>query len=512
MVRTRGLGHALGRVIGRAFGRHDDHHADDVPQRRRPTASARRQQVVAPVAEDVPEMTEDVPEMSTDVPAPGAEGLASDGVEGSADDDAEGFPGGPRDPSMLTSFAEHVAYSIWSREEFPELKLVSHGRKVEKFGRPVPEIEGSVAAIGLTTLIASSVVIGDPGVIYAFVERWHKETSSFHLPVGEQTITLDDVASLLNLPITSAFHSFEPLLVDEAVIMLVELLEVSGEEARTKNVWCHGAYVRLSWLQDIHQTRCETQQWIFVARAYLLHLCWIYEHFPSVHNCVTDDGFDEMSPRACRWLTTKAYMKGLIASPYRTRIDALSITDMCLMPYGDHRGVRTIPPLPISATLSYDDIDDRWMHYSDHLAVSGQICLVPEQVSGDYMEWFFRISHPFMTPTQVGDQPRHPPIPQHEAYVELDIPEDACEGITERLECVLNLRIVTEGTELHEIMEDCLRIIRGVTSDGNVDIKDPEHPYSMEELKVITKEAVEVDDQHNYARHSKLTDAAFKDG
>ncbi|KAG5149045.1 hypothetical protein JHK82_015926 [Glycine max] len=42
--------------------------------------------------------------------------------------------------------------------------------------------------------------------------------------------------------------------------------------------------------------------------------------------------------------------------------------------------------------------------------------------------------------------------------------------------------------------------------------EDPEHPYSLEELKVITKEAVEVDDQHNYARHSKLTDAAFKDG
>ncbi|KAL2656104.1 hypothetical protein AAZV13_04G102550 [Glycine max] len=29
------------------------------------------------------------------------------------------------------------------------------------------------------------------------------------------------------------------------------------------------------------------------------------------------------------------------------------------------------------------------------------------------------------------------------------------------------------------------------------DIKDPEHPYSLEELKVITEEAVELDDQHN---------------
>ncbi|TKY70080.1 AE7 protein [Spatholobus suberectus] len=32
------------------------------------------------------------------------------------------------------------------------------------------------------------------------------------------------------------------------------------------------------------------------------------------------------------------------------------------------------------------------------------------------------------------------------------------------------------------------------------DIKDPEHPYSLEELKVITEEAVEVDDQRNSVR------------
>ena len=109
MVRTRGLGRALGRVIGKVLGRQDHHDADDVPQRRRPTASARRQRVAAPVAEDVPQMTADVPDL-------GAEGLAGDGAEGSAADDAEGFPGGPCDPSVLTSFAEHVAHSIWNGE------------------------------------------------------------------------------------------------------------------------------------------------------------------------------------------------------------------------------------------------------------------------------------------------------------------------------------------------------------------------------------------------------------
>ncbi|KAL5154302.1 Protein MAIN-LIKE 2 [Glycine soja] len=564
-----------------------------------------RQWEVTPVTEDVPEMTEDVP-------VPGAEGLAGDGAEGSAIDDAEGFSGGPRDPSVLTSFAEHVAHSIWNGEERPELKLVSHGRKVEKLGRPAPGIEGLVAATGLTPLIACSVVTGDRGVISTFVERWHKETSNFHLLVRELTITLDDVASLLHLPIIGAFHSFEPLHVDEAIIMLVELLE------------CHGAYVHLSWLRDIYQRRCEARQWIVAARAYLLHLvgctlfanksathvhvvhldvfrdlaqsgtyawgvatlahmydqlneasqstsrqiagyvtllqCWIYKHFPGVHNSVIDDGYDETSPRACWWLTTKAYMKGLSALSYKTCIDALTVPDVCWMPYGDHRGVRAfdliscfqvslplglhlsplgpssfstqglcpspLGPSPFSTwafSLYLANGVPLWSHFdqrgwcdnlatfkpslhrllvppchmristTDHLAVVGQICLVPGQVSRDYMEWFFPISHSFITPTQATDQPRHQHVPQHEAYVEPDILEvlvaaeagpsqaadpppprhtvDACEAIAKSLERMLNLRTVTEGTELHEIMEDCLRITRGVTSDGNVYVR-----------------------------------------
>ncbi|XVF69593.1 hypothetical protein PTKIN_Ptkin11bG0093500 [Pterospermum kingtungense] len=32
------------------------------------------------------------------------------------------------------------------------------------------------------------------------------------------------------------------------------------------------------------------------------------------------------------------------------------------------------------------------------------------------------------------------------------------------------------------------------------DIKDPEHPYSLEELKVITEDAIDVDDERSYVR------------
>ncbi|KAH1254466.1 hypothetical protein GmHk_04G010910 [Glycine max] len=110
------------------------------------------------------------------------------------------------------------------------------------------------------------------------------------------------------------------------------------------------------------------------------------------------------------------------------------------------------------------------------------------------MDWFFRISHSFITPTQAVDPPRHPPIPHHDTYVEPDIPVvpatpeagpshapsdveqprhavDACQVIAERLERLLNLRIVTVGTEIHEVMEDCIRIARGVTTDGSVYVR-----------------------------------------
>ena len=53
MVRTIGLHQALGKVIGRSLGAKVSGDADEAPQRRRPTTSARRQQTTAPVVEDV---------------------------------------------------------------------------------------------------------------------------------------------------------------------------------------------------------------------------------------------------------------------------------------------------------------------------------------------------------------------------------------------------------------------------------------------------------------------------
>ena len=84
--------------------------------------------------------------------------------------------------------------------------------------------------------------------------------------------------------------------------------------------------------------------------------------------------------------------------------------------------IQTIPLPLITALLSYDEIDDWWMHFGDHLAPAGEICVIPGQVLVDYMDWFFQISHRFITPTQERDQSRQPVAPN---VIEPHVPEVA---------------------------------------------------------------------------------------
>jgi len=48
-------------------------------------------------------------------------------------------------------------------------------------------------------------------------ERWHEETNNFHQSVGEMTITLDDVACLLYIPIAGRLIEEDDLNHDHGV-------------------------------------------------------------------------------------------------------------------------------------------------------------------------------------------------------------------------------------------------------------------------------------------------------
>ncbi|XP_027940140.1 uncharacterized protein LOC114194226 [Vigna unguiculata] len=173
--------------------------------RKRPTTSARRRgQHEANVIHD------DIVENEvSDVPQEDEQGI---------DNDGGGFPGGPYDTSLLTRYQDHVARTHdmgWS-------------------------------ASGLSPLCDILYEYIDLGLVLGFVERWHPETNTFHLPIGEMTITLDDVWSLLHLSISGNFCSTENLEYEDSVEILTTLLGVDRAMACVELNQSRGAQVRLS--------------------------------------------------------------------------------------------------------------------------------------------------------------------------------------------------------------------------------------------------------------------------
>jgi hypothetical protein len=88
-------------------------------------------------------------------------------------------------------------------------------------------------------------------LICAFVERWHEETSSFHLSFGEMTVTLDDVSCLLQLLIDNMLQSHETITRDDAVDSMVTHLGSDSGDALLEMTRTRGAHCRFSYLRRI---------------------------------------------------------------------------------------------------------------------------------------------------------------------------------------------------------------------------------------------------------------------
>jgi len=117
---------------------------------------------------------------------------------------------------------------------------------MNKMGAPHPQILSAMELSGLVALVGTSYDTIDKGLLCAFVERWHPETNSFHLVVGELTITLDDVSNLLHLPIMGQFYTYPTLDAAATTDLLVDSLRVDRGVAAAETRHCRGGHVRLS--------------------------------------------------------------------------------------------------------------------------------------------------------------------------------------------------------------------------------------------------------------------------
>ena len=158
------------------------------------------------------------------------------------------------------------------------MKLVNHGAKLQlwELDAERSRIYETVHRSGLAPLTSCNHRVASRPMLSAFCERWQPETTTFYIPFGEMTITLDDVASILHIPITGSMISFsQPLRVDDANALLVELLGTTDVEASREKEQCRSPSVRLLWLRDNFSTITDVSSnddIEFATRAFLLHL------------------------------------------------------------------------------------------------------------------------------------------------------------------------------------------------------------------------------------------------
>ncbi|XP_057416904.1 protein MAIN-LIKE 1-like [Lotus japonicus] len=194
------------------------------------------------------------------------------------------FPGGPVDLSLLTHYADHKAPWTWhallrTDERYVDrrhLRVATAGGKVWNLAcdgdsdshRRVREL---IEQTGLHQLPWCSYSETDAGLILALVERWHEETSSFHMPFGEMTITLDDVSALLHLPMGSRFYTPGRGERDECAALCAELMGGSVARYHAEFDKNRSQTIRFGVLQTLYDAALEEHRYEDAARIWLVN-------------------------------------------------------------------------------------------------------------------------------------------------------------------------------------------------------------------------------------------------
>ncbi|XP_014515536.1 protein MAIN-LIKE 1-like [Vigna radiata var. radiata] len=218
---------------------------------------------------------------------------------------------------------------------------------------------------GLASLVNLSYKYADHGLIVSLAERWHLETNTFHLPVGEMSVTLDDVHNLLHLPIIGQFCEVGELECDTARSHLMDLLGINCAKASTEMKQSRGpksgTLIRVSYLllfRDLNA--CARYAWGAVALSHsyeqlgdasftsvrqiagysTLLQSWIYEHHLGIGRRRVSDKYTDLDTQASRYIPPR--QEGTVV--YQCTIETLQVARRSVEEYeaSTSRGVRHV--------------------------------------------------------------------------------------------------------------------------------------------------------------------------
>ncbi|CAL1378025.1 unnamed protein product [Linum trigynum] len=124
--------------------------------------------------------------------------------------------GRPKDPSLLRSFLGHVAHHLYTGQAdrglitcYDRSSTLQHVlapyEMADSRARTAVKTSGLPHLVDITFQSELATAL-----ISAFVERWKPNTNTFHMPFGEMTILLHDVAHILNIAVEGEVMVADP--------------------------------------------------------------------------------------------------------------------------------------------------------------------------------------------------------------------------------------------------------------------------------------------------------------
>ncbi|XP_024630712.1 protein MAINTENANCE OF MERISTEMS-like [Medicago truncatula] len=165
---------------------------------------------------------------------------------------------------MEGKFSRHFYRSMESQQmqssgdvrKLRVVKPINHGAKILSLGRPNGNQDwfwDPLRESGLHDLVYLGYATVPHAVLMTLCERWHPETSTFHMPLGEMTVILDDVACLTHLQIEGRMLTHgKKMPKHEGAALLMRHLGVSQQEADKICGQEDGGYISYPRLRDLY--------------------------------------------------------------------------------------------------------------------------------------------------------------------------------------------------------------------------------------------------------------------
>ncbi|CAJ2666698.1 unnamed protein product [Trifolium pratense] len=253
--------------------------------------------------------------------------------------------------------APHIARCIYDNKDRDMITPVSNETKMNSIVYFVNDFKWVARNHGHhrnVWLKLTGYLFLDPALLSTFVERWHGETSSFHMPSREMTITLDDVCCLVHLPIKGRLldHKGIPTKTEGVELMIKHMGSTREEAEHEVHTYAWGTAALAFLYREL--TNATIPSCKYVAGYMTLLQAWIYDYF-------LDNG-------------------GSLDTQYEQQYHR----DVC--PFEDitlYSGCISCGPIKVSRATILSD------------------------TAPGYMSWYFRISHPYIVyiPMSLMQQP-----------------------------------------------------------------------------------------------------------